>query len=221
MVDVSEEKKSKEILPQSVGDESQVSVQDTEDIPLQKRLIDFEVYGYIRNVYADLITKNNEHIPVLLRGVARKDRDGQRVGTYLILKSLADSRVGYRGDQLEAVQSVLKNIVTGDSDMGASEKANVILAQYSELNNVVNEVRKTIKDSKESVRILKAEKDKLAEAGYESGTAQEDCKVLEARLQKKIVRLEQLNELAIGRELKMIEMKEELEQLRGTKQAIG
>jgi hypothetical protein len=212
--------KDKKMGQQHTVDGAQVSAQSTEELVSNKRLVDLEFHGYIRNVYADIVTKSDTRIPVLLRGVARKDRNGQRFGTYLILRNLSDKR-GYAGDQLEAVQLVLKSIITGNSDISAGEKMNEILEQYPELNGAITEIKKTIKKLEESVRILKDEKDKLAGVSYESGIAQEDCRELEARLQKKIVRLEQLNEIAIGRELKMIEMKEELERLRGVKQAIG
>jgi hypothetical protein len=151
--------------------------------------------GTITGVETELVSKTGEAQPVSVTASALKDEAGNIQGMVIAAKDLSEIQ------RLEAGKiRILENAKAG---------AEAEVAQRTmELEKSKADLEKSLVTEKASTQQLKATQQQQMAANQQLGAAQKN-------LQDKLLELERFNKVAVGRELKMVELKEEIARLKG------
>jgi hypothetical protein len=152
--------------------------------------------GTISELETKLIPKGSDEIPVRVSASVLKNEEGDIQGMVISAKDLSEIR------RLEAEKiRILEN-----AKAGAEAE---VLQRTQELEQAKKELEKSLTTEKATTQQLRAAQQQQTAANQQLAAAQQN-------LQDKLLELERFNKVAVGRELKMIELKEEVARLRGT-----
>jgi hypothetical protein len=155
-------------------------------------------HGVITGVETELVSKTGEAQPVSVTASALKDEAGNIQGMVITAKDLSEIQ------RLEAEKvRILEN---------AKQEAEAEVAQRTaELEKSKADLEKSLSTEKASTQQLKASEQQQQAANQQLVASQKN-------LQDKLLELERFNKVAVGRELKMVELKEEIARLKVNKE---
>jgi hypothetical protein len=152
--------------------------------------------GMVSGVEAELSLKEGSTKPVSVSASALKDESGNIGGIVIMAKDLSE---------IQRLESEKVRILEH-----AKEEAEADVAQRTqELEKSKADLEKSLSTEKASTQQLKASQQQLSAANQQLTSAQKN-------LQDKLLELERFNKVAVGRELKMVELKREIENLKAS-----
>jgi nitrogen fixation/metabolism regulation signal transduction histidine kinase len=176
---------------------------------------------FVRENVADLLLKEINHSAELQDATARIDRITSVAGGLLFLiifaiaiaVALAWSRQIV--DPLLRLDAVTKRISGGDIDADVDRE---LLEDKDEIGSLARSFDVMIHHLRDNLNILQQSKDEIERSRDSAEGLVMDLEVEKDKVQSKVNELERMNKLMINRELKMIELKKEIADLK-SKQA--
>jgi hypothetical protein len=155
--------------------------------------------GDITGLETELVAKGGERKPVSVTASALKDEAGNIQGIVIAAKDLSEIQ------RLEAEKVRILEHAKDDAEAEVAQRTD-------ELKKAKSELEKSLITEKASTQQLKASEQQQLAANQQLVAAQKN-------LQDKLLELERFNKVAVGRELKMVELKEENARLRRISEA--
>jgi hypothetical protein len=151
--------------------------------------------GALTGIETELMTKSGKAKPVSVTASTLKDETGSIKGMVIAAKDLSEVR------RLEAEKvRILENAKAG-AEAEVAQRTQELEKSKAELENTVGRLSASEQQQKAAIQQLNAANQQLAAA--------------QKNLQDKLLELERFNKVAVGRELRMVELKEELARLKG------
>lgn len=192
--------------------------------------------GRVSDAAGSFTLKNGEKVPVSFSGSVIKDVNGKIVNLVIAVKDLREIKK-YAADRLSEITPVLQKISMGDfsASIEIPKEEDEFTEHLVALNLMVDDLRETVGKNVELVKALEKEKASLEQkveertvnldaanqqlkAGNQQlEAANQQLAAAQAQLQDKIVELERFNKITMGRELKILELKEEVARLKNNK----
>jgi HAMP domain-containing protein len=205
--------------------------------------------GELENVDTSLKTKSGELIPVNLTGSAVKDEEGNITGMVVttrdvsamkqyaaerlkkispVLQSIAMGDFSKQFDipkqkdefteHLTSINLMVDDLKQLQKEQKAAQQDKIELETKLQTQKAQSAEEKAA-SLKELVEKLKASEQQLQATNQQLGASNQQLTASEERLQGKLLELERFNKVAVGRELKMVELKKELAALKTEKEA--
>ena len=217
--------KQKELLRRNVskifGSKTSTLEPFLEDIGLKNLIKE----GHIDNQRIFLLSKEKEEIPVLLSSSVLTGSDNEMRAIIFIAKDLREL-TEYARKRLNKITPILKKVSKGDFSQKISivEERDEFSDHLLALNVMIGDFRSMMGEIKEKSQELEEQYEKLEQTSNELKGAKEglENKVKERtrELQEKLLELERFNRIAVGRELKMVELKQEIKRLQSPKSKV-
>ena len=151
--------------------------------------------GFITGIETELVNKDGKAQPVTVSASALKDEAGNIQGMVIAAKDLTELK-RLEVERLHALET-------------AKEQAEMEVAERTrELEHSKVALEQSLATEKATTQQMKASQQQLTASNQQLGAAQKN-------LQDKLLELERFNKVAVGRELKMVELKEEIARLKG------
>lgn len=141
---------------------------------------------------AFLVPKQGGQRPVAITASTLRNEKGEPQGVVIVAKDVGE------------VQKLQRERV-GILERAKQEAEGAVAQRTKELENLVARLKASEQQQKAANQQLNAANQQLASAQH--------------NLQEKLLELERFNKVAVGRELKMVELKQEIDRLKGSTQA--
>jgi hypothetical protein len=157
--------------------------------------------GTIAGVETELMSKSGKAKAVSVSASALKDEAGNIQGMVISAKDLSEIQ------RLEAEKvRILEH---------AKEEAEAEVAQRTaELEKSKKDLQRSLATEQASTQQLKASEQQQKAANQQLNAANQQLAASQTNLQDKLLELERFNKVAVGRELRMVELKEEIARLK-------
>lgn len=196
-----------------------------------KKLIE---QGTIKDERMMYLTKKGEEIPVAVSGSVTRDEKGKLQYIVVVAKDLREIKK-YAEERLAKITPVLQKVAMGDfsENVEIPEKEDEFTGHLVALNLTIDDLRETVGKNVELVKALEKEKtgleqkvkertrdidaanQQLKASNQQLNAANQQLSASQKQLQDKLLELERFNKVAVGRELRMVELKEEIARLKG------
>jgi hypothetical protein len=150
--------------------------------------------GLIEGVDSKLIAKNGESQEVRISASALKDMDGNTTGMVISAKDLS---------QIQRLEKEKLNILETAKENAES----VVQERTSELERSKAELERLLESERAARQQLKASEQQMIASNQQLSATRQN-------LTDKLMELERFNKVAVGRELRMMELKEEIKRLK-------
>ncbi len=186
--------------------------------------------GSVRNYPLVIRHKNGELMPVSYNASVYRDIEGKVKGVFAAARDMSEAKK-YSAYRLAAITPILQKISMGDfsQNINIPKEEDEFTEHLVALNLMTDDLRETVGKNAELVKELEKEKisleQRVKERTVNLATANQQMKDVNQRLsvaqkeiQNKIIELERFNKITMGRELRILELKEEVASLKAIKQ---
>jgi len=150
--------------------------------------------GVIEGIEMELVDKSGNIKPVMVGASALKDENGNIQGMVIAAKDMTEIQK-LQKEKLEILEK-------------AKDEAEQAVEQRTK------ELEDTVKRLKSSEQQQNAANQQLNAANQQLNAANQQLSAAQKNLQDKLLELERFNKVAVGRELRMVELKEEISRLK-------
>jgi len=167
----------------------------------------------------DKAYRNGQKIPVLLSSSVLTGSDNEVSAIIFIAKDLREL-TEYARKRLSKITPILKKVSKGDfsQKINIAKERDEFSNHLTALNVMISDFRSMMVEIKDKSEELEEQYKKLEHTSSELKEAKDglEKKVKErtSELQEKLLELERFNRIAVGRELKMVELKQEIKQFK-------
>ena len=224
-------------MDEIIGKNLTTVVQKDEIPKIKKTIKEALKTGVVKGVRFTAITKAGEKFTVGLNGVVLKDLQGNFVGIINVLEDIREYQK-YAAERLNAITPILQKVALGDfsENIEIPEKEDEFTEFSVALNLAINDSKEAMGKNMELVKALKKEKASLEQkvkertaqinasnqqlkaSNQQIEAANQQLAAAQKQLQDKIMNLERFNKITMCRELRILELKEEIAKLKGAKQ---
>lgn len=192
--------------------------------------------GSVKDYPLTIRHKDGGLMPVSYNASVYHDNEGKIKGVFAAARDMSEVKK-YASRRLSEITPVLQKIAMGDFSQGIDipAKEDEFTEHLVALNLMVDDLRETVGRNAELVKALEKEKASLEQkvkertrdvdainqqlkvANQQLNASNQQLAAAQKNLQNKLLELERFNKVAVGRELKMIELKEEIARLKNAK----